>query len=380
MSPDKALFLYAGADQHASTTTRQSGAHAGLWYDKYYRGPNPQAQRDRDGQGRGPRGRNRAPENKDRGHLDWIKSVTNAPVGHAGRLDEFAGRRERLAQLHGGRVLYACATARFVTGLGRAHPVDNGFAWHPTLGTPYLPGSGVKGVVRAWARRMAKPQELIDALLGKAPRRDASAEVGRVAFLDAVPTLPAQLEADVMTPHYGAYYQRGEAPGDWLSPVPIVFLVAAAGLELQFPVLHTDRCGTPGTSDEELGTVMGWLEGALSDLGAGAKTAVGYGRFIDSKAGDRYPAWVKDLTERREAKRSPLERALAEVQAMPEHEAMTLVRVLSQGGGDRSAEERELLRQALSRTYLDKYSARGGMGNIGDKKRKAYVRWLRGAS
>jgi CRISPR-associated protein Cmr6 len=34
--------------------------------------------------------------------------------------------------------------------LGNPHPVEKGFLWHPTLGTPSLPGSGVKGLVRAW--------------------------------------------------------------------------------------------------------------------------------------------------------------------------------------------------------------------------------------
>ncbi|MGH8608166.1 MAG: RAMP superfamily CRISPR-associated protein [Gammaproteobacteria bacterium] len=40
---------------------------------------------------------------------------------------------------------------RLVSGLGNGHPLETGFVWHRTLGMPYLPGSAVKGLVRAWA-------------------------------------------------------------------------------------------------------------------------------------------------------------------------------------------------------------------------------------
>ncbi|ACY13871.1 type III-B CRISPR module RAMP protein Cmr6 [Haliangium ochraceum] len=364
MSADKELFLHADAARHPTTSRRSTDTHAGLWYDKYYRWPASE---------------NQSSVSKDRGQREWLQTLTTGdPIARADRLDEFAGRRERLAQFHGGRTLYARTTSRFVTGLGRAHPVENGFAWHHSLGTPYLPGSGIKGLVRAWAGRAQYSAEDIDALLGKAPGRNLAAEVGRVIFLDAVPTVPPQLEADVMTPHYGAYYQQTEAPGDWLSPVPIVFLVAAAGLEFQFPVLPSARNSATAASDDDLETVIDWMQHALRDVGAGAKTAVGYGRFADAWSGLRYPLWVKDLTERREAQRPPLERAIIAVQDMPEQEALTLVRVLSQGGSEHSDMEREHLRAALCQVYLEAWSQRGGMGNTGEKKRKLYLRWLRG--
>ena len=84
-----------------------------------------------------------------------------------------------------------------MTGLGRSHPVENGFAWHPTLGMPYLPGSSVKGMVRAWAEQETDPRpasEELDRLLGK------QNSAGSVCFLDALPIKPVKLEADVMTP------------------------------------------------------------------------------------------------------------------------------------------------------------------------------------
>jgi hypothetical protein len=81
-----------------------------------------------------------------------------------------------------------------------------------------------------------------------------------------------------MTPHYADYYGSGDVPGDWLSPVPIPFLSVAAGTAFQFGI-------APRTIDgkEHLECVAEWLKNALQWLGAGAKTAVGYGRFEAGK-------------------------------------------------------------------------------------------------
>jgi len=51
--------------------------------------------------------------------------------------------------------LDAIATAPFTTGLGNEHPLENGFAFLNPYGLPYLPGSGIKGVLRQAARELA---------------------------------------------------------------------------------------------------------------------------------------------------------------------------------------------------------------------------------
>jgi len=201
--------------------------------------------------------------------LGWIETLTTGRVGTSGQIEECASRLARLIDERGGRFAIFTTESRFVTGLGRSHPVENGFAWHPTLGTPYLPGSSVKGLVRAWARLDADPSppcETIRRLLGD------HGKAGGVSFLDAVPIAPVQLAADVMTPHYAGWTVK-EAPGDWCSPTPIPFLVAAAGTPFLFGVLP----GSAGADDVRV--VMSWLCSALTWNGAGAKTAVGYGRF-----------------------------------------------------------------------------------------------------
>jgi len=162
------------------------------------------------------------------------------------------------------------STSRFVTGLGRSHPIENGFAWHPTLGTPYLPGSSIKGMVRAWARK----------------------EMEGVCFLDALPLAPVQLEADIMTPHY-ANWTAEKPPGDWCSPNPIPFLTAAPGTAFFFSFLP--RAGKSASDLDSLGE---WLGDALLEAGAGAKTSIGYGRFVrdqerEKTFGPKLPGAIK---------------------------------------------------------------------------------------
>src|SRR5690606_825690 len=117
--------------------------------------------------------------------------------GYKELIEEHTGRQRCLIDAVGGAAVHIVSTSRFVTGLGREHPIENGFAWHPILGTPYLPGSSLKGMVRAWARALGdKQSECVDSVLG------TPGHVGLVAFLDAIPVEPVQLDADVMTPHY----------------------------------------------------------------------------------------------------------------------------------------------------------------------------------
>ena len=200
--------------------------------------------------------------------MAWIKTVAG-PVGSKSHIDESATRQKQLADRCGGRAFILTTESRFVTGLGREHPIENGFAWHHTLGTPYLPGSSIKGLIRNWAEQWkGQTKAEVNSILG------GPGSVGRVLVLDALPTQQPSLEADVMTPHYSVYYQNGDAPGDWLSPTPIPFLVVAAGTPFQFALVPNTLADQP-----HLKTVEQWLRDALSWLGAGAKTAVGYGRL-----------------------------------------------------------------------------------------------------
>ncbi|QDT31143.1 type III-B CRISPR module RAMP protein Cmr6 [Thalassoglobus polymorphus] len=242
-------------------------SHAGLWYDKFC--------------DQWQTGWTLPAKQK----VEWIKQVAcDRPIGDQSLILQHVDRQKDLVTKNlNGVCIQLHSESRFVTGLGQEHPVENGFAWHPTLGVPYLSGSSVKGLLRAWARHWwaidvegedrKKRLAQIDAVLGN---QDS---VGAVIIYDALPTQPVQLEADVMTPHYSSYYQGDGAPGDWISPVPIPFLVVAAGTPFQFSFAPR----TPAAK-EYLPIVEDWLKEALQWLGAGAKTSAGYGRFGEANA------------------------------------------------------------------------------------------------
>lgn len=238
-------------------------SHAGLWYDKFCNCWT---------------GQSSAPEVQ---KLDWIRTVANGhPIGDEASLKDFVARQQNLIEAIKGKCVSLQTESRFVTGLGREHPIENGFAWHPTLGTPYLPGSSIKGMIRTWASQWEEndtPRALLDEILGcEARGDDRSAQAGTVIVFDAVPLRPVNLELDIMTPHYGEYYQEGKPSGDWISPTPIPFLVVAKGTRFQFAFAPRTSAG-----HAYLSTVEVWLKEALQWLGAGAKTAVGYGRFSE---------------------------------------------------------------------------------------------------
>ncbi|MCI0724009.1 MAG: RAMP superfamily CRISPR-associated protein [Acidobacteria bacterium] len=83
--------------------------------------------------------------------LTWIKTLTGKTIGEQRLLDEATARHSAVLLAHEQSPLFFETEWHFVTGLGREHPVENGFAWHHSLGVPYLPGSSIKGMVRAWA-------------------------------------------------------------------------------------------------------------------------------------------------------------------------------------------------------------------------------------
>jgi CRISPR-associated protein Cmr6 len=286
--------------------------HAGLWYDKFC----DQWRQEEEGRW------TLAADKQGQPKLEWIRSVTRRrPVGAPGALEEAARRVLRLVRARGGRYGIFVSAGRFVTGLGRSHPVENGFAWHPTLGTPFLPGSSVKGLVRAWVEE-ERPEEA-EALFGSPER------AGPLCFLDAVPVTPVRLEPEVLTPH-AAGWSAEEPPADWRSPVPVPFLTAAEGTALLFAVVPVAE---PGRASLE--RAFQWLSEALAGAGAGAKTAVCHGRFRHEEASTR--RWSELLTEeehqrreearRAEAARTPEGRWRLALEGMTEAQVLEHVRV-----------------------------------------------------
>ena len=249
--------------------------------------------------------------------LEWINNFTERPVGTRQLLEESTKRLMRLIHKRRGRFKILKSEYRFVTGLGRSHPIENGFIWHPILGTPYLPGSSIKGLVRSWAKENEglESGSHEEALLGS-PK-----QAGGICFLDAIPTKSVKLKADVMTPHY-ANWDKDNPPGDWRSPTPIPFLTMEKQTPLLFGIVPHGA-----VEDDDLDKVMNWLQKALAQSGGGAKTAVGYGRFgYDKKETDE---WHNRLDKERmqiEAQKSPEGNWRLKLASKSEKDILDLVR------------------------------------------------------
>ena len=312
--------------------------------------------------------------------IEWLQSLTGrGPIGAQNQIEECALRLMRLIDRRGGRAAVFTTESRFVTGLGRSHPVENGFAWHPTLGTPYLPGSSVKGMVRSWAETDADPhpdEETLARLLGKA------GQAGSICFLDAVPVVRIQLEVDVMTPHY-AGWSENDPPGDWRSPNPIPFLTTAAGGTFLFGFVPCRA-----VADNDLCAVSGWLRSALAYVGGGAKTAVGYGRFRhdDQQTHD----WIqrpaaearrrRKEQERQEAAKTPEGRWRLTMQGRSEAEILDLVRIhLEKEPLEAPRERRAFAHAVQSKGLLEQWRQgrkQEPQTNVGKKKLKERARLL----
>lgn len=238
-------------------------------------------------------------------------------------------------------VLQATAIAPFTTGLGNEHPLENGFAFLNPYGLPYLPGSGVKGVVRQAAQELASGQwgdtkgwseehvyplmqgegerakpvidertkqpillSILDVLFGRETKDGDTGHVrGALSFWDVIPQIAGEsLMVEIMTPHQSHYYQQtkerrsgdSDSPHDSGQPNPICFLTVPPGSGFTFHVVcdrqHLARLtqrpvgGAPDLLGQDEHGKPRWqtlLEAAFQHafewLGFGAKTAVGYG-------------------------------------------------------------------------------------------------------
>jgi len=195
------------------------------------------------------------------------------------------------------------AEARILSGLGGAHPMEVGFAFHALYGFPYLPGSGLKGVARAWAELTGQAADKIKLVFGsesKDERRAKEHEQGDVIFLDAYAITPPRLDVDILNPHFPEYYRdpKNNLPTEWQSPNPVNFLTIGVGQrEEEKPIF---RFALAARSDEALRLAQEWLERGLEQVGFGGKTASGYGYFAEGRIS------IEELTKRQEEERAKI--------------------------------------------------------------------------
>lgn len=286
----------------------------------------------------------------------WLSTSRNALKGESPSLFEvnrtdpdlmraWQQRWREMVENSGGIAFTMMTAERLVAGLGASHVLETALTLDRNTGLPYLPGSTVKGLARAWGLievaahlgvkldnevmiRQEK-QALLNVLTEKlisAPDNSSLApnkksldeelrdlrlypaskeaeklvwwfrfifgwqeEAGAVCFIDAIYAgeREPKYAADVMTPHYVNYYTEngGKPPAEDDNPNPVSFITIDRGNNFAFalvprasafPLDAEEQKATPTTA---LNVAAGWLQKALTQLGAGSKTASGYGFF-----------------------------------------------------------------------------------------------------
>lgn len=178
-------------------------------------------------------------------------------------------------------------------------------------------------------------------------------QAGRFLFFDALPVEPVLLAADVMTPHMDQWYEKGgkiaepneephrRIPADWHSPVPVPFLVVKEA-KLLFGVAPRRLEFT-----DELPQVFAALKQALDWLGAGAKTAAGYGRMQEDEnaATSLRDKAAQAAVQAEEATLSQEQRAL---QALQRRFKADQDRGVKDAGGELINQTNQLLKEGLA--------------------------------
>lgn len=260
--------IFRNIQPHTST-------HAGLWLDKYLGGTGDEAKK------------------------LLVKDVTEI-IKVSDLYRRFYERWKISLEQSGAQFKQAKTLGRLAINLGAESVLETSIALHRTYGTPYIPGSALKGLASHYAmnhletKSWGKDSPAFKVLFGD------TTSAGYVTFFDAL-YVPGSghrekpLWPDVITVHHPDYYQgQASPPADWDNPTPIPFLTATGSFMLALS-------GPAGWVDKTFEI----LALALENEGIGAKTSSGYGRM------------KLDVAQTGEMLREPPGKALAQKIAPP---------------------------------------------------------------
>lgn len=207
-----------------------------------------------------------------------------------GKADPSA-RLQRLLRGYPGVAKYfdLVAASPLVLGMGASSVLNAGFLWDYTEGLPYIPGSSLKGLLRAWLEEWVGALEDARDWLGP-PRPETAQDAapdsaGALIAFNAYPVEEYALCVEGITPHHAAYHgdDKNELwPGDWEDPTPIQFLTVAKGSRFRFALALRSWLGAAADRQDgaaELDRAGEELKKALEFLGVGGRTSRGLGRF-----------------------------------------------------------------------------------------------------
>jgi CRISPR-associated protein Cmr6 len=277
-------------------------AHVGLWLDRYLVEPQEDKEtKEKLGRTLLHRGAELALDRPDRPALAAYRPIFDRWRRRAEDSSD-RGTIRRVIELKTlSRLLLHPSTATSV--------IDGSLLLHHTYGVPYIPGSALKGICRARARRqgLLLPQRYeglikdaneprgrnqeppwVTELFGYVEDGKEGGLAGIVDFWDALWIPPkadakrtkAPLARDIVNPHHSTYYttqgHERPAPRPTEDPIPTHFLSVPP--ETPF-LLVLEGPAIPGI-DNLLDFILDeFLLPALEFDGIGAKTAAGYGRL-----------------------------------------------------------------------------------------------------
>ena len=145
----------------------------------------------------------------------------------------------------------------------------------------YIPGSAIRGIVRAWAMQRDDLRDEAICLLGKQDSNSDRITPGKIVFLDAWPEETQTLSLDIVNPQqdFQVYHQPQGTTPQACNPQAI-YTLGDGNQKRKFTVAIR---GLPDLSrpDEEttqnVEKVWTWVNQALSLYGVGGRTASGYG-------------------------------------------------------------------------------------------------------
>lgn len=216
-----------------------------------------------------------------RKYLQRIVATAGDPQLARGYQDWLRRRTAALAEVAASPLDLVCSSALMV-GLGRKNAADAGVTLDRAWGSPYVPGSSVKGLLRSTAELVVSGEignaddrpyweSALDGLFGAGTSGESGGSKASLAFYDAYPIKADVLELGIVTPHYQEYYANAaKPPADWYDPVPVAVLQVKPGTTFRFWLPTDAALRARLTSLLVLG--LDWL-------GLGAKTSSGFGWF-----------------------------------------------------------------------------------------------------
>lgn len=162
---------------------------------------------------------------------------------------------------------------KIMFGSGNASALEVGVHLNKPWGVPYISGSSIKGILASFLRKTKTMSldgpDYVNIFGGSYGKNEYS---GSVIFNDAwlYPDSDSWFERDIINPHYQRYYSGERFPDGMESPIPVQTLALSGGLSFFVSMQGPDNL---------LQYLKDVLKQAFYEIGAGAKTAVGYGRF-----------------------------------------------------------------------------------------------------